>query len=391
MSRLWLQRGAPAPAPAPIAQRARAGLGGGRPLDGATRATMERGFGQDLGGVRVHAGPAATRAARGLGAAAYTIGEDIVLGGAAARRGLAGGEGRALLSHELAHVVQQRAGGGAPPGARHEAAADAAAAALAAGRAAGPQPAAAPGVQRRVELRDVGRGEHSGMARLGELIARLNAISTALIFHVDDGALAYTENPYGDMTEFDRQLRDFIDSDTIIPLRITNQHGLAPDESHGPNLLVNVDNYRHGYVDIDDLLNLDDLTFRAALIHLLTERFRTPQYARRLGMLDNLGADFDRAHGHGLRAELAVLRDYFEDDTIRPVDLEARLFRNGRGDRIRLRVAAPSAVSRHRYEVVLRDGTVMTAEAYRALRRRERAAAPAAPAAAPAAVAGGAP
>jgi len=76
----------------------------GLPLEAGTRAGLEERFGADLSSVRVHDDPAAAAA---VGAVAYTVGEDIVLG----RQG-----GRGLLAHEIAHVLQQRddAGGSAP-------------------------------------------------------------------------------------------------------------------------------------------------------------------------------------------------------------------------------------------------------------------------------------
>ena len=74
----------------------------GRPL-----ADHERppGLGADLPPVRIHAGGRAADSARMLGAAAYTFGEDIVLGDGVDTRSAAG---RRILAHELAHVVQQR-------------------------------------------------------------------------------------------------------------------------------------------------------------------------------------------------------------------------------------------------------------------------------------------
>lgn len=81
-------------------------MGGGRPLDSATRRSMEARFGQDFTGVRIHDHATASSAAAGISARAFTVGEDIVFG--------SGGydatttHGRYLLAHELAHVVQQR-------------------------------------------------------------------------------------------------------------------------------------------------------------------------------------------------------------------------------------------------------------------------------------------
>jgi hypothetical protein len=78
----------------------------GRPLDQDTRAFFEPRFGHDFRNVRIHADCRAANSAARLNAAAYTVGRDIVFGSG----GYAAGsqQGKALLAHELAHVVQQR-------------------------------------------------------------------------------------------------------------------------------------------------------------------------------------------------------------------------------------------------------------------------------------------
>jgi hypothetical protein len=82
---------------------------GGQRLDGTTRAEMEDHFARDFGGVRIHTGPEADRSAALIGARAYTLGEDIVFRAGGFRPETS--DGKSLLAHELAHVVQQR---GAP-------------------------------------------------------------------------------------------------------------------------------------------------------------------------------------------------------------------------------------------------------------------------------------
>lgn len=81
----------------------------GQPLDAATRAFMEPRFGHDFSHVRVHADAPAAESARSVGALAYTVGSDVVFGAGHYQPG--GSTGRALLAHELAHVVQQQGGG----------------------------------------------------------------------------------------------------------------------------------------------------------------------------------------------------------------------------------------------------------------------------------------
>lgn len=83
-------------------------------LDASTRAYFESRLGADLSGVRLHTGASAARAAQGLGARAYTVGEDI--GFAAGAWDPGSRAGQALLAHELVHVAQQR---GRPDGLVH--------------------------------------------------------------------------------------------------------------------------------------------------------------------------------------------------------------------------------------------------------------------------------
>jgi len=80
----------------------------GRPLEPALRQDMEQRFGHDFSGVRVHSGAAAEQSARDVNAHAYTVGHDIVFG--AGRFAPGTHDGRRLLAHELAHVVQQESG-----------------------------------------------------------------------------------------------------------------------------------------------------------------------------------------------------------------------------------------------------------------------------------------
>ncbi len=80
----------------------------GQPLDQKTRAFMEPRFGHDFGNVRVHTDGRAAKAASMVDARAYTVGSHIVFG--VGEYAPQTGSGLQLLSHELTHVVQQRAG-----------------------------------------------------------------------------------------------------------------------------------------------------------------------------------------------------------------------------------------------------------------------------------------
>ncbi len=83
----------------------------GRPLDAGSRAYMEPRFGHSFADVRIHADGRAAESAAAVHAQAYTVGRDVVFG--AGMYDPATVEGRRLLAHELAHVVQQQPAGAA--------------------------------------------------------------------------------------------------------------------------------------------------------------------------------------------------------------------------------------------------------------------------------------
>lgn len=83
-----------------------AGPGAETSLPATANRFFSRAFGRDFSDVKIHTGPEANRAAKSVHAKAYTLGEHIVFAdGAYAPES---GEGKELLAHELAHVVQQK-------------------------------------------------------------------------------------------------------------------------------------------------------------------------------------------------------------------------------------------------------------------------------------------
>lgn len=74
-------------------------------IDPAVRSAMETRFGADFSHVRVHTGRAADCSATQLDAHAYTVGNDIVFSRDAYDPGT--DSGKAVLAHELSHVIQQ--------------------------------------------------------------------------------------------------------------------------------------------------------------------------------------------------------------------------------------------------------------------------------------------
>lgn len=90
-----------------LASRIQAKRGSGAPLDTSTRTAMESAFGTSFEDVRVHADAESDQLNRRISAKAFTTGSDIFF-----RQGgydPSSSTGRELLSHELSHVVQQRA------------------------------------------------------------------------------------------------------------------------------------------------------------------------------------------------------------------------------------------------------------------------------------------
>ncbi|WP_298984403.1 eCIS core domain-containing protein [Caldilinea sp.] len=315
----------------------------GRPLPGQVRTFMEARFGHDFSKVRVHDDAHAKQTCRGLHAQAFTRGEHIYFG---AGRFPAN---NALTAHELTHVVQQRIA-----------------------RVQETQPTT---IQRVVEVRPPGRGETSAFDRRQELIDRLNTLSSAIQYRLEGREIRYDVIDATALTNFDRQMQGFIDRPEIVPMRLITSAGRVD----GAPLLV--DSFIAGYVDLDDMLASDDLSFQMNLIHLLTERFRVRNYARRIGT--DFSALFDRAHRAGLNAEVEVLRDVFSDPTIRFVYEETRPngtdvfgFRSAEGYSI-FHVFRRAGRARRGGEVFVqtRDGRRLSVQDFLA----ERAAAPAAP------------
>ncbi|MEO6701934.1 MAG: hypothetical protein ABI140_15295, partial [Jatrophihabitantaceae bacterium] len=288
---------------------------------------------------------------------------------------------------------------------QHEASADRAATAAVRGAPVPNLGSAPAAIQRTVQLRDVGSGDQSGFERVPELVDRLNAMATGLTFSISAGGAArhQVRNLAGDLVPgnqtvllqytpkegvapsfFETRLMAFIDQPVPIPLRLTNRHGLLGDVAHGFHTQVDVDAWRSGYVDIDDLLGSSDLGLQSVLLHFLTERGATANYAHRLGGDTFSNPEFQRVHGRGTDAEAALLQDFFGDPTIHlvndsPSPTVRRVFRNSRRDLIRRRISrgqgAERGVDASTIEVITHDGVTHTAEEYRQRLQAERAAA----------------
>jgi hypothetical protein len=169
-------------------------------------------------------------------------------------------------------------------------------------------------LQREVQLRPPGRGEATAYDRRQEVVDRLNRQSPGLVYWLSEpnerrAILRYEVWDEAAQNNFDREMRGFIDRGEVVPMRLITRHGLIG----GGALLI--DSLQEAYVDLDDMMGSDDLSFELNLIHFLTERFRIRNYERRIGT--NMDAEFNRAHAAGIQAETEHLRAVIGDPTIR--------------------------------------------------------------------------
>ncbi|MDT0184485.1 DUF4157 domain-containing protein [Microbacterium sp. ARD31] len=175
-------------------------VGDGAPLDNDTMARMEAAFGHDFSAVRVHRDDEATR----RGARALTSGNDIHLAPGAHDPGTP--EGRHLLAHELAHVVQQ--GGrrplGAAPDRGGEAAAHAAADQVAAGGRAQVAARTATGPQLDDGATpDAPKGDEAlagGLKTVGKELLKNEKVKKELVEPITDAAGARAAREWGSLS-----------------------------------------------------------------------------------------------------------------------------------------------------------------------------------------------
>lgn len=288
----------------------------GEPLPVRLSRQMSAQLGHDFARVRVHTDPVAAESAESVDAAAYTVGEHVVLGRSTPDPSTT--QGQAILAHELAHVVQQPASTGhgdlaisSPDDAAEREA-----------RRAALQPAdrmprpriAEPMVQRIVRVTAPRRGA-TAVAQIPDFMDRLNRVSQGLTWTRVGEDLAYAPRPGATLDDFDLRMQSFVDSPDAVPLRMITRHGLSRDIGTGPGRApVMIDQLQEGYVDVDDMLASDDDSFRLNLIHFIVERLAVRNYERRIGT--DMSAAFPAAHRAGLRAERDHLRERLGDPTI---------------------------------------------------------------------------
>ena len=178
-----------------------------------------------------------------------------------------------------------------------------------------------PNIQRVVEVRPPGRGEASAFDRRQELVTRLNALSAAIQYRLEGRAIRYRIVDAANLTHFDRQMQIFIDRAEVVPLRLITGAGYV--QGPGGFQPLSLDSYVLGYLDLEDLLASDEHGFQARLLHVLTERFATRNYERRIGTAFTM-AEFNRAHRAAHEAEAAHFQNVFSDPTIRFLYAEPR-------------------------------------------------------------------
>jgi hypothetical protein len=88
-----------------IEQRIQTQRGSGQAIPDQTRGFLEKGFGQDFSGVRVHTDKESDSLNQSVSARAFTVGSDIFFRSGEYNPGSQAGN--ELLAHELTHVVQQ--------------------------------------------------------------------------------------------------------------------------------------------------------------------------------------------------------------------------------------------------------------------------------------------
>ncbi|HEX6941269.1 MAG TPA: DUF4157 domain-containing protein [Longimicrobiales bacterium] len=296
----------------------------GEPLEPSTRAFMERRFGYDFGGVRVHANAMAAASARAMHALAYTVGRDVVFAEGQYRP--ESETGRRLLAHELAHVVQQGAARRVPRSQPPGASGGGASAADGLGRV---DPTSGPALQRRLTFTDRSLGDAVDrfIALVNRLLPygweftlsprpRVDMSGNLPVFGAGEARLTSVD-PFGTLEEqsqaWQRRFRDALAR--LIASSETSSFALATGRSFF------VGSFRHGEIDVADLERLPPPAAATLLIHELDEA---------LGLRRDLQAvdrEFDARHILAIVGEAEVMGgERLEDDALtRPRGIDPRV------------------------------------------------------------------
>lgn len=254
---------------------------GGQALPADTREFFERRFGHDFADVRVHADGSNDQSAQGVGARAYTAGEDITFASGHYQPWTR--QGKHLLAHELAHVVQQSR-------ARGHTHAGSVAASL--------SPAPAGTVQRKL----LATGDTAGFAALANsIIAVQFEIRISNAGEVTIHSTNVQGPPTRDAQELLNTLRIAINDRKTTTIEFIR--GASSARASDRNVIVG--NYALARVDLDDVEQFGMTSSHSRegdnaavqLVHEITEQYRKQVH----------GEGFQTAHQAGYRAQERVL------------------------------------------------------------------------------------
>ncbi len=219
---------------AAVEETARTGMAaGGEPLPEDVRGALERSFRHDLSAARVHTGGAAAASAAALNARAYTTGPNIVF--AEGHYAPETPQGRRLLAHEMAHVVQQAAGD-VPPGLaeaespQEHTADDVAARVMEGGDAGSLLPASGPAAITATSASAVavqrdgppqtGGGDPNALIPVADFISYIEAVERAYASDTPEEVLTRIRQQYYSGLGFDELIPDAPRMETVRPGRL---------------------------------------------------------------------------------------------------------------------------------------------------------------------------
>lgn len=165
-------------------------------------------------------------------------------------------------------------------------------------------------------------GQNPG-PRIPEFIERLNQMHPrAIRYQLIGDELHYVIRSVAHLRGFDRDMMGYIDHAMTVPFRFVSQTAEF------------VDSFAFATVDIDDLLNATPFSFAMNMLHILEERFRTPNYETRR-------RSFRRPHMLGILKERDYLRGLLGDPGLRYTGERGRgqsryvfTFRGSQGNRV---------------------------------------------------------
>jgi hypothetical protein len=141
--------------------------------------------------------------------------------------------------------------------------------------------------------------------RRQDLVDRMNSQGLGAMFSVGtNGELSYNVLVSGFLSPFEKRMIEYIDAGAMVPMRLLQKAGTG----------VVIDQYFQGFVDLDDLLASDDLSFQLNMIHIIHERLFTGDYAAQLDKGE--GPNFQKAHRSAIAAEARHLQEELGDTSI---------------------------------------------------------------------------